>query len=337
MISSSRPILWSIVGVLVGFSSAPAAEESSSHPKVAAFERFFRERGPHEAQAGRILVGELACASCHKPVDPVGPWVSTKRAPILSLVGSRVRVDYLRQFIKSPEQVKPGTTMPNLFAGRPEAETTRDVEALTHFLASTGTYRDLPIHPSAIDAGAKYYHESGCVACHGPRDGKPFDSTTSVPLGDPSKKYSLIGLAVFLKEPALVRPSGRMPSFNLDVNTATDLASYLLKDLKANVLSNMRYRYFEGAWDKLPDFSTLKPVSEGETYDFYLGVGARKDNTAIEFEGFLQIDKKGEYLFTLASDDGSRLLIDGNQVVDVDGVHPTTERSGKVELEPGAA
>jgi hypothetical protein len=59
------------------------------------------------------------------------------------------------------------------------------------------------------------------------------------------------------------------------------------------------------------------------------------DNFYVRWTGVIKIAKDGKYKFYLNSDDGSRLLIDGNQVVDNGGTHPMTEVSGSVELKAG--
>ena len=54
------------------------------------------------------------------------------------------------------------------------------------------------------------------------------------------------------------------------------------------------------------------------------------------FRGNIEAPKSGDYIFTLSSDDGSRLLIDRKVVVDLDGIHGVTSKSGKVKLEKGS-
>ena len=43
----------------------------------------------------------------------------------------------------------------------------------------------------------------------------------------------------------------------------------------------------------------------------------------------------GKYTFSLTSDEGSRLTIDGTRVVNNDGLYSASERSGSVKLSPG--
>jgi hypothetical protein len=55
----------------------------------------------------------------------------------------------------------------------------------------------------------------------------------------------------------------------------------------------------------------------------------------IRWTGKIRVPKDGKYTFFLTSDDGSRLFIDRQQVVDNGGLHSEEEKSGEVELKPG--
>jgi len=59
------------------------------------------------------------------------------------------------------------------------------------------------------------------------------------------------------------------------------------------------------------------------------------DHFYIRWTGKLRTPKDGNYTFFLESDDGSRLFIDGKQVVDNGGLHAMEEKSGEVELKAG--
>ncbi|HRX79221.1 MAG TPA: c-type cytochrome, partial [Pirellulaceae bacterium] len=199
-----------------------ASGQSTSHPIVPGFERFYAQSSGDVA-AGELLIGELGCLSCHRAEAAIAARVLSKQAPILDHVGLRVRPEFLRAYLADPQKAKPGTTMPNLFSSVSEAERTEQVEALTHFLASTGSLLEGgPVTP-AIRRGEQLFHTVGCVACHNPRREGSTQLSTSVPLPEMESKYSVPGLTEFLKNPLAVRLAGRMPHMNLDDTQAREI------------------------------------------------------------------------------------------------------------------
>lgn len=99
----------------------------------------------------------------------------------------------------------------------------------------------------------------------------------------------------------------------------------------------LHYTYYEGRWQNLPDFSEMEPVKTGTVGDFELSMqGERRDHFGVVFSGFIRVDAPGEYYFATKSDDGSRLRLNGEEMVLNDGVHAMIPAySGPVMLEPG--
>jgi hypothetical protein len=65
-------------------------------------------------------------------------------------------------------------------------------------------------------------------------------------------------------------------------------------------------------------------------------LGGFGDHFVVHATGFLRIPETGDYVFHLASDDGSKLWIDGKVVVDHDGLHSASEsKAEKIRLEAG--
>lgn len=312
------------------------------HPRVPGFERFYAPLpDPDDEDApkldpltgGRILLGELNCTSCHVAADDLKKVIRVKQAPVLDEIGSRVRVGWLREFIGKPHVTKPGTTMPDVIGTLPESERAAAVEALVHFLASTGTVVDAHPDKNSAQKGHAAFQKAGCVACHQPLDDKIADLPTSVPLPDVGQKYSVPSLMAFLKDPLKARPSGRMPALGLKDEEYRDIAQYFVKGVE--LVPNARYAAFEGNWNDVPDFGALKPKSTGECAGFDLTVAGHTNNFGIRFTTYLKISKPGQYQFYLGSDDGSRLTIADDVVVDNGGVHPHSVKSGKKVLDVG--
>ena len=65
------------------------------------------------------------------------------------------------------------------------------------------------------------------------------------------------------------------------------------------------------------------------------GVGGLARLYYAEFTTTLLIDTPGRYEFELTSDDGSQLLIDGQVVIDNDGLHAMVTRLGAINLDAG--
>lgn len=91
---------------------------------------------------------------------------------------------------------------------------------------------------------------------------------------------------------------------------------------KKTVPGGLKYSYYEGTWDSLPDFKSLKPVAVGiADSTFTLDSLPRKENFACLFEGFMEATADGYYIFGLSSDDGSRFYLGQKLLLDNDGLH----------------
>ncbi|NBR85854.1 MAG: DUF1553 domain-containing protein [Proteobacteria bacterium] len=103
-------------------------------------------------------------------------------------------------------------------------------------------------------------------------------------------------------------------------------------------LDELQFRYYRDTWDKLPDFTLVKAEESGKVSSGLFDIGLRTRNTAFGFvfEGTLIVPKDGDYTFHLDSDDGSRLSVDGKQVILYDGIHGEgNEQSTTVRLTQG--
>ena len=114
-------------------------------------------------------------------------------------------------------------------------------------------------------------------------------------------------------------------------------AHYRILKTNSNDLHGIKYRYYEGSgWDFLPIFQKLHAKKTGKTYQFRIDSINQVDaQFAIAYESYLQIDTPGSYAFYLTSDDGSKLIINDETVIDNDGSHGAKTRKGSVDLPKG--
>lgn len=105
----------------------------------------------------------------------------------------------------------------------------------------------------------------------------------------------------------------------------------------AETRPGLRYAVYEGRFNQLPDFSNLTAARSGvcETLDVEPLSADRPDFFAMSFEGYLQVEQDGLHRVVLVSDDGSRLFLDGQLLIDHDGNHPPKPAGSLVRLRKG--
>ena len=165
------------------------------------------------------------------------------------------------------------------------------------------------------------------------RNGGPTDEATLL-IDDPAREaFAKAALELTRRrEEALTAVAALEEEFKLGYEKArgAKVASVDLEDLS--------YRFYRDTWAKLPEFDSLKAEETGKLPMglFSLKPRSRDESFGFVFEGLLNVPKDGRYTFYLDSNDGSRLMVDGLEVVDHDGVHPEgSEHSGSIELKQG--
>jgi alpha-L-fucosidase len=103
----------------------------------------------------------------------------------------------------------------------------------------------------------------------------------------------------------------------------------------AQPMAGLSYQYFEGEWDSLPVFKSLKPVSTGIIEEINFNPRKRDERFAFVYSGYIQVPATAVYGFFLESDDGSKLFINDRVVVSNDGLHGSRVMDGSVALKKG--
>lgn len=151
--------------------------------------------------------------------------------------------------------------------------------------------------------------------------------------------YTLNGTEPTEKSPLYLHP--------IQIEKNSTLKTIHILDGKKSRLESVYYRiatgapqvswkYFEGEFNIVPPLDKLTPLKSGKSHEISLDeITHREDQFALSFQATLDLKAEGDYIFYTNSDDGSLLFINGQKVVDNDGSHSLTEKSGKINLSAG--
>ncbi len=118
-------------------------------------------------------------------------------------------------------------------------------------------------------------------------------------------------------------------------DTAPIPASGQLAPVAGAVPQNFAFAEYEGTWNVLPDFTALTPIATGQSDTIGLGVTAQTETFGLVFTHTLTVPSDGVYTFTTTSDDGTKLYIDEQLVVNNDGLHGARTIANTIPLTAG--
>jgi hypothetical protein len=99
--------------------------------------------------------------------------------------------------------------------------------------------------------------------------------------------------------------------------------------------NGLKFKYYEGIWEKMPDFDKLKPVSTGTVKDFWVGDYAkREDHFGMVLTGYIEVPEDGMYTFSSRSDDACKFFIHDELLVSQGKVDKVKEL-GAIALNKG--
>ncbi len=103
----------------------------------------------------------------------------------------------------------------------------------------------------------------------------------------------------------------------------------------AATIPGLKVRFYQGNWDKLPDFAALSPARNSTVQKPGLEYARTDKHFGLVFEGYLDVPETGVYQVYLSSDDGGRIHLDNKELIDYDGIHGAGEKSAPAALEKG--
>ena len=285
---------------------------------------------------GETLLSALDCGACHEAPDALRQRLAPLPAPDLSAVGARAAPGWLRDRLEAPHVQRADGRMPDLLGPLPEAERVEALDDLLHYLVSLGgPFEATPIldEPWPVARGRTLFRELGCFACHG-------DELDARPLAERHDRGSL---AALLRAPLAAWPSGLMPDMDLSVAEADALAAYLLRERAAagpsaevdgpGLLAELFV--FDEEIQELPELGDRPHDERSVVPVVELPAGVPADRYVVRLRGQLHVADGGEHTLWTSSDDGSHLFVDGELVVDNDGLHADQRQEGAATLTAG--
>ncbi len=97
----------------------------------------------------------------------------------------------------------------------------------------------------------------------------------------------------------------------------------------------IKMQLLTGVIQSLDDISTLKEMGSSVVQKIEIPANVPEDHFALVFEGYIDVPANGIYTFYTESDDGSRLFLNDQLIIDNDGIHAPQQINGQAALKKG--
>ena len=225
-----------------------------------------------------------------------------------------------------------GVRTPEAWIGRPVKNAFKGFESVDAY-----QFRELLKEP-VIYPKAEGYKKAGGL----------FDEEVTVVIENPNTRGELR----YTLDGTMPSSSSELTTGSIKINTNVVLKSAVFNAGKMNSLVAESYfrikpknskkpihyeLFYLQNLSNIPSLASRIPDATGACFE--IGSAEIKDlikeHTVVRFRTKMKIDQVDTYTFFLRSDDGSKLLVDGQVVVDNDGDHGVKEADGKIELQSG--
>jgi len=129
-----------------------------------------------------------------------------------------------------------------------------------------------------------------------------------------------------------ILPNGKESKIHQGIFT---LVNYEKAIQEENVKKGLKYQYFKGEFLSTKEIHNAQITENGVINKIRIPDKNDGNFYAVKYFGLISIPKDDLYRFYLSSDDGSILIIDGQQIVDNDGFHYGFEKNGQIALQSG--
>jgi cbb3-type cytochrome oxidase cytochrome c subunit len=177
------------------------------------------------------------CYACHKTR---GFEDERKPGPVLTHVASKLKPEWVKNWVRDPKQVKPSTWMPRIWynsnSSSPEDAVRNEVEinaAVDYLFANSDKVDPVVANPPKGDAakGEQLVKSVGCLGCHvttETREAAGPHRTFGQPLQNIGNKTTYAWVYDWVKNPKHYNPETFMPNLRLTDEEAADVATYLM-------------------------------------------------------------------------------------------------------------
>lgn len=143
---------------------------------------------------------------------------------------------------------------------------------------------------------------------------------------EPNEKSGKYTTPVRLTETTTIKAYTKWDdSFSRPVSFLIEKKSTMPAVNTGKVKPGLKASVYDGRFEKIPDFLSLKPVQIKTVNNVSHTVPGKNSFFGIVFDGYINIPSDGVYGLYIKSDDGSKMIIDGTEVVMNDGIHGMSE------------
>ncbi len=194
-----------------------------------------------------------------------------------------------------------------------------------------------PVSTVAIQAARRGFIDSLTVALASPNPGAVIRYTLDG--ADPGPEAAVYTDPLSLKDTAVLKVRAFAPALDDRYVASAAFTKMTPRDAAAtppvNPAPGLVCRLYAGSFARLPDFGALTAPRASVEPVVGLPSGAPREHFALALTGWLRVPSDGMYTFSLRTDDGSALDLDGRSLIDADGLHSEGDARAEIALRAG--
>ena len=205
--------------------------------------------------------------------------------PSLRAVTSKLRPEWITQWVRDPKHWRPETKMPNFrwddtFDGS-SVNADDAVKDIAAFLWQSAEARDIASVPRGdVAAGRELFESVGCLACHGMGEGDDrIGGWFAANLSNLGEKANYDYIVAWVKDPKVLNPATVMPNLRLSDDEARNIAAYLLSNKRPGEMD-----------EPAPWLQDTARFERGKTYVKHFGCAGCHDIAGLENEQRIGVD-----------------------------------------------